>query len=162
MASKLTDFTSLRQSIEVPDGDVLLNNGATHSTSYDRPSELRMRSEEHERATEAGQPPTHDNCDDHHHVGSDPTITLSSSSKLAGQTVAPFLAKHIPEQYAPLGKQTQPISSLQKDPNTKYCYRHQPDSKCRRTADEPTMENLQRVCTHMFVKLYEVLTNIFI
>ncbi|KAB8301658.1 hypothetical protein EYC80_003495 [Monilinia laxa] len=79
---------------------------------------------------------------DHDH--SDPTITISSTSKLAGQTVAPFLAKHIPEQYAPLGP-PQSISTSRKDPNTKYCYRHRPDSKCRRTADEPTMENLQRV-----------------
>lgn len=84
-----------------------------------------------------------DNCRaDHDH--SDPTITISSTSKLAGQTVAPFLAKHIPEQYAPFGP-PQTTSLSRKDPNTKYCYRHRPDSKCRRTADEPTMENLQRV-----------------
>ncbi|KAF7903844.1 uncharacterized protein EAE98_006191 [Botrytis deweyae] len=83
-----------------------------------------------------------DNCRaDHDH--SDPTITISSTSKLAGQTVAPFLAKHIPEQYAPFGP-PQTTSISRKDPNTKYCYRHRPDSKCRRTADEPTMENLQR------------------
>lgn len=85
-----------------------------------------------------------DNCRaDHDH--SDPTITISSTSKLAGQTVAPFLAKHIPEQYAPLGPPQTTSSPSRKDPNTKYCYRHRPDSKCRRTADEPTMENLQRV-----------------
>lgn len=84
-----------------------------------------------------------DNCRaDHDH--SDPTITISSTSKLAGRTVAPFLAKHIPEQYAPFGP-PQTTSISRKDPNTKYCYRHRPDSKCRRTADEPTMENLQRV-----------------
>ncbi|TGO33687.1 hypothetical protein BHYA_0232g00140 [Botrytis hyacinthi] len=83
-----------------------------------------------------------DNCRaDHDH--SDPTITISSTSKLAGQTVAPFLAKHIPVQYAPFGP-PQATSISRKDPNTKYCYRHRPDSKCRRTADEPTMENLQR------------------
>ncbi|TEY33904.1 hypothetical protein BOTCAL_0654g00010 [Botryotinia calthae] len=83
-----------------------------------------------------------DNCRaDHDH--SDPTITITSTSKLAGQTVAPFLAKHIPEQYAPFGP-PQTTSISRKDPNTKYCYRHRPDPKCRRTADEPTMENLQR------------------
>jgi hypothetical protein len=85
-----------------------------------------------------------DNCDKNH----DPlgaTITIMSTSKQAGKTVAPFLAKHIPEQYAPMGV---PLtdSQMRQDPNTKYCYRHRPDSKCRRTADEPTMENLQRVC----------------
>ena len=100
--------------------------------------------------TEAGEPPSQDNCDTQHDA-SDPRIALSSKGKLAGQTVAPFLAKHIPEQYAPLGLQPNPTATLlnapnKKDPNTKYCYRHRPDSKCRRTADEPTMENLQRVC----------------
>jgi F-box/WD-40 domain protein MET30 len=98
---------------------------------------------------EAGEPPSQDNCDAQHAAG-DPRIALSSTSKLAGQTVAPFLAKHIPEQYAPLGLQPKPTATMfedpnKKDPNTKYCYRHRPDSKCRRTADEPTMENLQRV-----------------
>ncbi len=33
----------------------------------------------------------------------DTSIGISATSKLAGQTVAPFLAKHIPGQYAPLG-----------------------------------------------------------
>lgn len=94
---------------------------------------------------DAGEPPTQDNCDENHNSEFDPIITISSTSKMAGQTVAPFLQKHIPDQYAPLPK-LQPASTSQKDPNTKYCYRHRPDAKCRRTADEPTMENLQRVC----------------
>jgi F-box and WD-40 domain protein MET30 len=97
---------------------------------------------EHAMREEAGEPPSKENCDGKHD-GHAPIITR----KLAGQTVAPFLAKHIPEQYAPLGTQAGPTSSQAKpkDPNTKYCYRHRPDSKCRRTADEPSMENLQRV-----------------
>ncbi|KAH8812140.1 putative E3 ubiquitin ligase complex SCF subunit sconB [Xylogone sp. PMI_703] len=74
-------------------------------------------------------------------VAHNKSLSLSSTSRVAGQTVAPFLAKHIPNQYAPLGG---PSSRPRKDPNTKYCYRHHPDTKCRRTADEPTMENLQR------------------
>ncbi|KAL8946864.1 MAG: hypothetical protein Q9222_006792 [Ikaeria aurantiellina] len=45
-------------------------------------------------------------------------ITISASSRLAGQTVAPFLAKHIPNQ-------------------------HRPDLKCRRQVDEPSMDQLQ-------------------
>lgn len=97
-----------------------------------------------EEIVEDGEPPLTDNCgEDHTHA--DQTITLSSNSKMAGQSVTPFLAKHIPQQYAPLGNQPPATSTSQKDPNTKYCYRHRPDSKCRRTADEPTMENLQRV-----------------
>ncbi|KAH0562720.1 hypothetical protein GP486_002613 [Trichoglossum hirsutum] len=70
------------------------------------------------------------------------SIRPSSSSKLAGQTVAPFLAKHIPSQYAPLGPQGTPPPGLAT--NTRYCYRHRPDLKCRRQADEPSMEQLQK------------------
>jgi F-box/WD-40 domain protein MET30 len=64
--------------------------------------------------------------------------------KLAGKNVAPFLAKHIPEQYAPLGSQTGQLVEIS-SANSKYCYRHRPDLKCRRQADEPTMDKLQRV-----------------
>src|SRR5438876_2636879 len=52
------------------------------------------------------------------------SICLSPSSKLAGQTVAPFLAKHIPSQYAPLGAQEILPSWAS---STRYCYRHRPD-----------------------------------
>jgi hypothetical protein len=105
---------------------------------------MAMASEQDvESPFEAGEPPSKDNCDK-----KDGTeIAISSMSKLAGQTVAPFLAKHIPASYAPLGKKPLSTMTSQKNPNTKYCYRHRPDSKCRRTADEPTMEKLQVVCT---------------
>lgn len=72
-------------------------------------------------------------------------ISISASSKQAGQTVAPFLAKHIPEQYAPGGGLDPSGHAKVKDPNTKYCYRHQPDLKCRRQANEPSMDQLQHV-----------------
>ncbi|KAI9731251.1 MAG: hypothetical protein M1818_007876 [Claussenomyces sp. TS43310] len=89
---------------------------------------------------DGGEPPSHDSCRD---AEVDPKMAISAS-RSAGQTVAPFLAKHIPEQYAPLGGLNGPADKSQKNPNTKYCYRHRPDLKCRRTADEPSMENLQR------------------
>lgn len=73
----------------------------------------------------------------------DGNVTLSATSKIAGQTVAPFLAKHIPHQYAPMGGVDSSGSPKAKDPNTKYCYRHRPDQKCRRQANEPSMEQLQ-------------------
>lgn len=77
---------------------------------------------------------------------------FSASSRLAGQTVAPFLAKHIPLQYAPLGASAEPERPADGSSNTKYCYRHRPDSKCRRQADEPSMEQLQNVrITHPFI-----------
>jgi len=96
------------------------------------------------RHPDGGSPPSQDNCDDRHD-DVDQTIGISSTRRIAGQTVAPFLARHIPEQYAPLGVQEETNSKSNKNPNTKYCYRHRPDLKCRRTADEPSMENLQRV-----------------
>jgi hypothetical protein len=96
------------------------------------------------RNPDDGSPPTQDNCDSRHD-DVDPTITLFSTTRIAGRTVAPFLARHIPEQYAPLGLQEETGEKSKKNPNTKYCYRHRPDSKCMRSADEPSMENLQRV-----------------
>ncbi|KAF8430118.1 E3 ubiquitin ligase complex SCF subunit sconB [Tirmania nivea] len=64
-----------------------------------------------------------------------PSTTMESVSK----DVAPFLTKHIPERYTttPPQNDTQPGS-------TKYCYRHRPDVKCRRQADEMTMDSLQK------------------
>ena len=81
-----------------------------------------------------------DVCQDDHE-----NISISASSKQAGQTVAPFLAKHIPEQYASGGGLDSSGNAKVKDPNTKYCYRHRPDLKCRRQANEPSMDQLQHV-----------------
>jgi len=149
MASILPDSMALRQSVEVP-ADRQERDASKHThlpLSIELPPESRMAVEHARQPQEAGEPPSKLNCDGEHD-GPDPTITISSTSKVAGQTVAPFLARHIPEQYAPQGV-PQPNAkkdTSKKDPSTKYCYRHRPDSKCRRTADEPTMENLQRVC----------------
>ena len=82
-----------------------------------------------------------DNCQDEK-----TDISFSALSKHADQTVAPFLAKHIPDQYAPAGGTDDNVRGKRKDPNTKYCYRHRPDLKCRRQADEPSMDQLQHVC----------------
>ena len=84
-------------------------------------------------------------CPDNHE-----NISISASSKQAGQTAAPFLARHIPEQYAPAGGGLNSSGKAKmKDPNTKYCYRHRPDLKCRRQANEPSMDQLQRVSRPM-------------
>lgn len=75
----------------------------------------------------------------------DKSITIASTAKHARQTVAPFLAKHIPSQYAPLGSNGKaPGPSEIKDPNSRFCYRHRPDMLCRRQADEPSMDKLQK------------------
>lgn len=74
-------------------------------------------------------------------------------SELVGKTVSPFLKEHIPGLYAPFGKAKQALPQTpsrnptvrKKDPNSKYCYRHRPDSKCRRAADETKMGFIQSV-----------------
>lgn len=95
---------------------------------------------------------------DHEHHGilrhrhghsDDQSISISSTSKQAEQTVAPFLAEHIPMQYNPVGgpsrsAQPQEAQETQLAPNSsKYCYKHRPDLKCRRQANEPSMDQLQ-------------------
>ncbi|KAF2453987.1 putative E3 ubiquitin ligase complex SCF subunit sconB [Lineolata rhizophorae] len=72
----------------------------------------------------------------------DRAISISTSSKQAERAVAPFLAIHIPQQYNPLGSASSLNSSMASS-NSKYCYRHRPDLKCRRQANEPSMEQLQ-------------------
>ncbi|ETI20390.1 hypothetical protein G647_08425 [Cladophialophora carrionii CBS 160.54] len=79
----------------------------------------------------------------------DKSITIASTAKHADQAVAPFLAKHIPSQYAPLGKVGNPAFHhfdplKDPNPNSKFCYRHRPDMLCRRQADEMTMDKLQK------------------
>ena len=82
--------------------------------------------------------PSRDNCD---------RKRVNQPSELVGKAVTPFLRDHIPGLYAPLGKQQQ--SSMEgnrdRDSNSKLCYRHRPDSKCRRVADETKMAMIQRV-----------------
>ncbi|KAI9846417.1 MAG: hypothetical protein M1837_004008 [Sclerophora amabilis] len=71
------------------------------------------------------------------------SLIRQSSLSVADQAVAPFLAKHIPDQYAPLGMTGSLGTKANKDPNSKFCYRHRPDLKCRRQADEPSMDQIQ-------------------
>ncbi|KIX96531.1 uncharacterized protein Z520_07797 [Fonsecaea multimorphosa CBS 102226] len=103
-------------------------------TEWEEPARKRLRmnpSEEEER----------------HAATKDKSITIASTAKHADQNVAPFLARHIPSQYAPLGKAGKPAAhhfDPMKDPNSKFCYRHRPDTLCRRQADEPSMDKLQK------------------
>ncbi|KAL8747767.1 MAG: hypothetical protein Q9184_007553 [Pyrenodesmia sp. 2 TL-2023] len=71
------------------------------------------------------------------------TISISANPRLAGQTITPFLAEHIPDRYSHLDASSTSARSRGADPSTKYCYRHRPDLKCRRQADEPSMDQLQ-------------------
>lgn len=63
------------------------------------------------------------------------------------QAMTPFLKTHIPHQYNPLGNARHEADRPGDTSNTKFCYRHRPDLKCRRQANEPSMEQLQRVCS---------------
>lgn len=65
------------------------------------------------------------------------------SSTLIGKTVTPFLREHIPSLYAPIGKPQNEETSRIQNPNSRYCYRHSPDSKCRKAADEAKMVMIQ-------------------
>lgn len=106
----------------------------------------------------SSHPPSRDNCE-RRREGEEETPAkglIKMPFDLAGKTLSPFLKEHIPGQYAPVGKnlkkedKTSPSNALVniKDPNTKYCYRHRPDSKCRRAADETKMGTIQRVSCH--------------
>ncbi|KAF2027175.1 F-box/WD repeat-containing protein pof1 [Setomelanomma holmii] len=66
-------------------------------------------------------------------------------SKKMGELITPYLARHIPPQYNPLGGDRDGRSHdvPQSPANTKFCYRHRPDMLCRREADGPTMDELQ-------------------
>lgn len=71
---------------------------------------------------------------------------MSNMSSLVSQTVTPFLREHIPSNYAPISKVDSDDTSKSRDPNSMFCYRHRPDSKCRKAADENKMVMIQRVC----------------
>lgn len=105
---------------------------------------------------------SYDHHHDHHHghnhgllrnrhqdESKDRSISISASSKQAEQTVAPFLAEHIPMQYNPVGgharvaQQPSTEQEPQVEHNSKFCYKHRPDLKCRRQANEPSMDQLQ-------------------
>lgn len=76
-------------------------------------------------------------------------------TKFTGQTIAPFLARHIPAQYAPLGgSENSKDPPISENPNTKYCYRHRPDLKCRRQVNEPSMDQLQHVSWLLSINKY--------
>ncbi|EMR65851.1 putative sulfur controller 2 protein [Eutypa lata UCREL1] len=87
--------------------------------------------------------PSGDNCDSKRPEEVEDTSRLSNvSQQVIDQTVTPFLREHIPASYALVGKLGLP-NVEEKPPNSKYCYRHQPDSKCHRAADASKMAFIQ-------------------
>lgn len=122
----------------------LINQHREHSHAqpeWEQPSRKRLRLSLAEEE---------DDCEDNSHslhildTSKDKSITIASTAKHARKTVAPFLAKHIPSQYAPLGKNSKSNDAAENDTNSRFCYRHRPDMLCRRQADEPSMDKLQK------------------
>ena len=113
---------------------ITISNGVSSSISVSSFSDTFPEQRSQTDSVDA----TNEACQEVEHAA----VSMSASSKHAGQTVAPFLARHIPDQYAPMGK------AKRTDPNTKYCYRHHPDLKCQRQANEPSMDQLQHVSAY--------------
>jgi F-box/WD-40 domain protein MET30 len=92
--------------------------------------------------------PSRDNCDRSRHQQPSALSRPTVAPELMGKAVTPFLRDHIPGLYAPLNKLDQQASTdttPNKDSNTKFCYRHRPDAKCRKVADETKMAKIQSV-----------------
>lgn len=117
------------------------------------------------------QPPSRDNCErrreGEEEIPSKGLVKMPFD--LAGKTLSPFLKEHIPDQYAPVGKNLKrddkpgagnALANI-KDPNTKYCYRHRPDSKCRRAADETKMGTIQRELNSLSSADQEAITHVW-
>lgn len=107
--------------------------------------------------------PLRDNCD-RRRPGEDDASRLPNISRQSmSQSVTPFLREHIPSLYAPIGKPDLPsmVSLKNKDPNSKYCYRHRPDSKCRRAADESKMALIQRDLETLSAGDRQAITNVW-
>ena len=119
---------SKRRRISLPNNDFTDHIDASFTDTFQR----RQDEADHDDASE-------DVCE----IEGQGSISISATSKDAGQAVAPFLARHIPDQYAPMGGMDASGIQTQEDPNTKFCYRHRPDLKCRRKANEPSMDQLQ-------------------
>jgi hypothetical protein len=112
------------------------------------PSPMSASSPILESFEEAGTKPSRDTCDRRRPEEHDASRLPNMSQQLMNKTMTPFLREHIPGIYAPLGKPEnlpQGDTAQTKDPNSKYCYRHRPDSKCRRAADESKMALIQSV-----------------
>ncbi|WEW57121.1 hypothetical protein PRK78_002581 [Emydomyces testavorans] len=90
-------------------------------------------------------PSSHSNGCNYGHTANENTAAKSNQLDLAEKNVAPFLANHLRDQHAAMN-QLEPLatSSNSNSRNSKYCYRHRPDLKCCRQADEITMDEMQR------------------
>ncbi|KAI1344181.1 WD40 repeat-like protein [Xylariaceae sp. FL0016] len=150
-------------------------NGHTYASRHDGSSSYasekpmnglrpRQSSSTSKTADEAATKPSRDNCDRRRpEEAVDASRLPNVSQQFMGQTVTPFLREHIPGLYAPIGKPDLPsmINFKNKDPNSKYCYRHRPDSKCRKAADESKMALIQRELEALPTGDRQAITNVW-
>ncbi len=96
--------------------------------------------------TSTSQANTEQDCDRRRPGEENTQSRLTMSSQLMSKTVTPFLKDHIPGLYSPLSKRgtIEGMERQNKDPNSRYCYRHRPDIKCHRAADESKMVRIQQ------------------
>ncbi|KAK6953119.1 hypothetical protein Daesc_005419 [Daldinia eschscholtzii] len=135
-----------------------LNNNIS-TTNRSRPQRQSLSSIPTEQSK-----PSRDNCDRRRPEDAEDNSRLPNmSQQLMGQSVTPFLREHIPGLYAPIGKPDLPSMAAikTKDPNSKYCYRHRPDSKCRRAADETKMGLIQSELETLPAADRQAITNVW-
>ncbi|KAI0405649.1 quinon protein alcohol dehydrogenase-like superfamily [Xylaria palmicola] len=115
------------------------------------------------QAEDSNMKPSRENCDRRRPGEDDASRLPNISQQSMSQSVRPFLREHIPSLYAPIGKPDLPsMANLKtKDPNSKYCYRHRPDSKCRRAADESKMALIQRDLETLSAGDRQAITNVW-
>ncbi|KAI1434401.1 quinon protein alcohol dehydrogenase-like superfamily [Xylaria sp. CBS 124048] len=115
------------------------------------------------QAEDSSAKPSRDNCDRRRPGENDTSRLPNISRQSMSQSVTPFLREHIPTFYAPVSKLDLPhMANLKnKDPNSKYCYRHRPDSKCRRAADESKMALIQRELETLSSGDRQAITNVW-
>ncbi|KAI1052527.1 hypothetical protein LB507_007680 [Fusarium sp. FIESC RH6] len=144
------------------------NGGSLKATNIDFNADTDFDTEQLE--DDAQQQPSKNNCDRHRSEQEINPRLVKMPSELVGKTVSPFLKEHIPGLYAPFGKAKaamplSPPSTLttipKKDPNSKFCYRHRPDSKCRRAADESKMGFIQSELNSLSSADQEAITHVW-
>ncbi|PFH63220.1 hypothetical protein XA68_16659 [Ophiocordyceps unilateralis] len=128
---------------------------------------MARESSNNDHETSLNAQPSRDSCDRRRGQDEDKTRLVKMSSHLVGKAVSPFLKEHIPGIYAPISKAALEDAAADvpvdraKDPNTRYCYRHRPDSKCRRAADETKMGFIQRELNSLPVADQEAITHVW-
>ncbi|KFA66074.1 hypothetical protein S40285_08145 [Stachybotrys chlorohalonatus IBT 40285] len=158
-------------------GTILLHNGYRQTSLFHDPMPHRTTIDMSPPAPASGIQSNHqqlsrDNCDRRRFEEEDDSRLVKMPSDLVGKTVSPFLKEHIPGIYAPVGKTSTGVindttldassaSAPNKDSNSRYCYRHRPDSKCRRTADEKKMGFIQRELSSLSSADQEAVTHVW-